>query len=58
MIVRLIATGRHTRMNDTINAGERRVQKMYRVSIQDICKTHGIAEGDMVEIWIRKIKED
>lgn len=45
-------------MNDTINAGERRVQKMYRVSIQDICKTHGIAEGDMVEIWVRKIKEE
>jgi hypothetical protein len=42
-------------MNDRISAGERRVQKMYRVSIQDICKTHEIAEGDMVEIWIRTV---
>jgi hypothetical protein len=45
-------------MTEMINAGERRVQKLYRISIQDICKTRGIAEGDMVEIWIKKIKEN
>lgn len=58
MIVRLIAIGRHVRMTDTINVGERKVQAQYRITLQSICKAHGIAVDDRIEVWIKKIKED
>ena len=39
-----------------INVGEKTVQKLYRISIQGVCKAHGIAEGDLVEVWIKKAR--
>ena len=35
-----------------INAGERNIQKGYRIALRDICETHGITEGDVVEVFI------
>jgi len=46
------------RMDDemqVINCGERRVQTLSRIAIQDICQAHNITVGDRVEVWIKKI---
>ena len=39
-----------------INAGERRIQKQYRIVLRDICTHNDIKEGDIVEVHIRKVK--
>ena len=44
-------------MSEMINCGERRVQTLRRVAIQDICQAHDIEVGDRVEVWIKKINE-
>jgi bifunctional DNA-binding transcriptional regulator/antitoxin component of YhaV-PrlF toxin-antitoxin module len=41
-------------MNDLINCGERRIQKLFRITLSDICERYGIHEGDAVEVFIRK----
>ena len=41
---------------DLINCGERTVQVMYRIALQDICRVHGIKPGDNVEVYIKKIE--
>ena len=39
---------------DLINCGERTVQILHRIALQDICRTHGIKPGDNVEVYIKK----
>jgi hypothetical protein len=39
-----------------INCGERTVQALHRVALQDICKVHDIEVGKRVEVWIKKVK--
>ena len=41
---------------DLINCGQRRVQKLHRVAIRDICKNHDIEQGELVEVYIKKVK--
>ncbi len=40
-------------MSDLINCGERRVQVKNRIALADICETHGIEPGDIVEVFIK-----
>ena len=35
-----------------INCGERRIQKLFRIAIHDVCARYGIKEGDVVEVFI------
>ena len=39
---------------DLINCGERTVQTLHRIALQDICRGHDIKPGDNVEVWIKK----
>ena len=39
---------------DLINCGERTVQTLHRIALQDICKRHGVEVGDNVEVYIKK----
>ena len=39
-----------------INAGERRIQKQYRIVLRDICTHNDIDEGDTVEVYLKKVK--
>lgn len=41
-------------MNDLINCGERKIQKLGRVAIKDILESNGLKEGDVVEVFIKK----
>ena len=41
---------------DLINCGERTVQILHRIALQDICRTHEIKPGDNVEVYIKKTK--
>lgn len=41
-------------MTYMINCGERTVQALHRVALQDICRAHGIEVGDRVVVWIEK----
>ena len=41
---------------ELINCGERRVNKRYRIVITDIAKEHDIPEGDIIEVFIKKIQ--
>lgn len=41
---------------ELVNCGERSVQALYRVSLQDICTAHGIDVGTRVEVWIKKVE--
>lgn len=41
-----------------INCGERTVQKLYRVSIRDICVNHKLPVGSRVEVYIRIVPTD
>ena len=43
---------------ELINCGERPVQALHRVALQDICKAHGIEPGDRIEIWIKKVRHE
>jgi hypothetical protein len=45
-------------MTELINAGTTFVQKQYRVNIYQACKAHGIEEGDRVEVFLTRVKED
>ena len=41
---------------DLINCGERTVQTLHRIALQDICRAYGIKPGDNVEVYIKKTK--
>ena len=41
---------------DLINCGERTVQTLHRIALQDICRVYDIKPGDNVEVWIKKTK--
>ena len=41
---------------DLINCGERTVQILHRIALQDICRAHSIKPGDNVEVYIKKTK--
>ena len=43
-------------LEDLINCGERTVQKLYRVSLRDVCERYDIKEGDAVEVYIKPVK--
>ena len=43
---------------DFINCGERTVQILHRIALQDICRAHGIKPGDNVEVWIKKTERN
>lgn len=45
-------------MSELINAGTVVVQRQHRVNIYRVCKVHGIAEGDPIEVWIRKVAKE
>ena len=46
-------------MTDMINVGERRIDAQHRVLLgKTVCEAHDRSPGDMVEIWVRKIKEE
>jgi len=42
---------------NTINCGERNVQKGFRLAIFDICVRYGIKEGESVELYIKKVEQ-
>jgi len=39
--------------DDLINCGERKIQKLDRISIGDICDRYGLNPGDAVEVYIK-----
>lgn len=39
---------------NTINCGERTVQKEFRIGLRDICNKNNIVEHDVVEVFIKK----
>ena len=41
-----------------INAGERHIQKQYRIVLRDICIYNNIKEGDIVEVYIKRVNHD
>jgi len=41
-----------------INCGVKRVQKLGRVSISDACKLYGIKEGEIVEVYLKKVEKN
>ena len=43
-------------IDDLINCGERKVQKIGRIAIKDIIDRYSIKEGDPVEVFIKKVK--
>ncbi len=43
-------------LNEVIEAGQRKVQRDYRISIRDICENNNIEEGDIVIIYVKKSK--
>ncbi len=36
-----------------INCGERKIQKLYRISLRDICEEYYLKEGDRIEVYIK-----
>lgn len=40
--------------SELINCGERKIQKLHRVTLRDICQHNGIKEGDIIEVFIKK----
>lgn len=40
-----------------INCGERTLQVKYRVALRDICQKNGIGEGDIIEVYIKKVEK-
>ena len=51
-----ITPGGFIMTDGVINCGERTVQALYRVALQDICTAHGIDVGTRVEVWIKKVE--
>lgn len=43
-------------MSELINCGERTIQKLGRIAIKDILKKNNIEDGDVVEVYIKKVK--
>ena len=41
-------------MSDLINCGERNIQKLFRITLKDVCERYEIKEGDAVEVFIKK----
>lgn len=41
--------------DDLINCGQRRVQKEFRIVLRDICEYNEIKEGDVIEVFIKKV---
>lgn len=39
-----------------INCGERKIQKMGRLAIKDVLRSNGLKEGDIVEVFIKKLR--
>lgn len=42
-------------LSELINCGERKVQKIGRIALKDIIDRYGIKEGDVIEVFIKKI---
>ena len=42
---------------DLINCGERTVQAKHRIALGDIFKSHGIEQGDCVEVYIKRVEK-
>ena len=45
-------------MTDLINCGERTVQAKHRIALGDIFRSHGVEQGDTVEVYIKIINHD
>ena len=45
-------------MPEMINCGERRIQTIGRISINDLMERHDMKEGDFVEVFIKKVKKN
>ena len=39
-----------------INCGTRNVQILHRIALRDICNMYDIEQGDLVEVYIRKVE--
>ena len=44
-------------MEETINCGERNIQKGFRLAIRDICDRYDIKEGEPVEVYIKQVEQ-
>ncbi len=44
-------------MSNYINCGERTIQGNGRIAFSDICKNNDIGKGDVIEVFIRKVKK-
>lgn len=42
-------------MTELINCGERRIQTIGRISINDMMERYELNEGDHVEVFIKKV---
>ena len=40
-----------------INCGTRHVQILHRIALRDICNMYNIEQGDLVEVYIRKVED-
>ncbi len=45
-------------MTELINCGERRIQKLGRISILAFLESNGLKAGDVVEVFIKKKGSD
>jgi hypothetical protein len=41
-----------------IYCGKKTLQKLWRVSLRDICSIHGLKEGQRVKVWIEIIEDE
>jgi hypothetical protein len=44
-------------LDEVIECGQRKVQRDFRVSLRDICENNNIVEGDIIIVYIKKVKK-
>ncbi len=44
-------------MSKLINCGQRKIQKIGRISIKDIMNRYELKEGDVIEVYIKETRK-